>query len=226
MPLEPLVRKVVGGDARAWQELWVAIEPTVWAITGRWQLTGKLAGRDDDRRDIVVRVMERLREDRFRRLRSYLASADARAAGSLKTWLATVTARAAIDHVRAHPEYTDVRRPAPVTADPETTEIRSRWVPIVPLHDEPDGEPADPTEVMTATRLLEKARGELRSDQLQALYLWLSGHDHAEIADRLELATPRDADRLVRAALKRMRDRYGRVEPAAAAAAATVEETT
>lgn len=229
--LELLVRRVVGGDAAAWQTLWVAVEPTVWAITGKWQLTGPLARRDDERRDIVVKVMERLREDGFRRLKAYLASIDASSSGSLRTWLATVTARTAIDHVRAHAEYTDVRRTSPAARDAETTEVRSRWVPIVPMPDaEPASAAADPTEIMTAAHLLERARGELRSDQLEALYLWLQGHDHSEIADRLELAGSRDAERLVRAALKRLRDRYGApAEPGAPAPgspAQPLEETT
>jgi hypothetical protein len=104
-------------------------------------------------------------------------------------------------------------------------------VPIVPLPEsEPETYAADPTEVMTATHMLERARGELRSDQLQALYLWLHGHDHREIAARLELSGSREAERLVRAALKRLRDRYsesGETGPRGASGApAPLEEPT
>jgi DNA-directed RNA polymerase specialized sigma24 family protein len=203
--LEALLRKVIDGDARAWHELWDAVQPTLWAITGKWQITGPLSQRDDDRRNIVVDVMQRLRVDGFRRLRSYLASleaAPAARAGSFKTWLATVTARTAIDYVRAHPEYRDAR------GRDDASEGADRWVRIVPLAGEPVQPAADPTKVATAAVLLERARAELRPEQLSALYLWLQGDDHVEIAARLGLGSPREADRLVRAALKRLRDRY------------------
>ena len=114
--MEELVRRVVAGDPRAWHELWDAVQPTLWAITGKWQITGPLSQRDEDRRNIVVEVMERLRADGFRRLKSYLASLEPEGnprAGSFKTWLCTVTARTAIDYVRAHPEYRDVRSRGP-----------------------------------------------------------------------------------------------------------------
>jgi DNA-directed RNA polymerase specialized sigma24 family protein len=151
--------------------------------------------------------MERLRADGFRRLRSYLASMEAApSAGrnsSFKTWLCTVTARTAIDYVRSHAEYRDVRG-----SGAATTDDLGRWVRFVPLTREPIHPCVDPTKVATAAVMLERARDELRPEQLSALYLWLQGDDHVEIAARLGLGSPKDADRLVRAALKRLRDRY------------------
>ena len=47
---------------------------------------------------------------------------------------------------------------------------------------------------------------------------WLAGHSRSDIAERLELPSPAHAQRLVRAALKRLRDRF-RDEPALATAA-------
>jgi DNA-directed RNA polymerase specialized sigma24 family protein len=198
--LHLLADRAASGDAAAWRELWRAIQPTIWAITGKWQFTGPLSRRDDERRDIVLEVMERLRADDFRRLKSFLGAAPERG-GSFKAWLATVTARAAIDHVRAHPEYLDPRAGAASDGP--------RWVTVVPM---PDAELAypfvDPEKVATAVIMLERARKDLAPDQLAALYVWLHGGDHGEIAARLGLASARDAERLVRAALKRLRDRY------------------
>jgi DNA-directed RNA polymerase specialized sigma24 family protein len=203
--LRELVSRVVEGDDAAWRAFWRAVEPTVWAVTGKWQYTGPLAQRDDDRRNIVVDVMERLREGGCRRLRGFLESSEGRGGSSFKAWLATVTARAAIDYVRAHPEYVDPRGAGASTADGAL----SRWIRIVPM---PASEPAapglDPVRIATASVLLERARQDLDRAQLSALYLWLQGEDAAAIAERLGLATPRDAERLVRAALKRLRDRY------------------
>lgn len=219
--MEALVRRVIAGDARAWHELWDAVQPTLWAISGKWQISGPLCQREDERRNIVVEVMERLRADGFRRLRSYLASTEAApAAGrtnSFKTWLCTVTARTAIDYVRSHPEYRDVRGRGTATDDV------GRWVRFVPLTREPIHPGADPTKVATAAVMLERARDELRPEQLSALYLWLQGDDHVEIAARLGLGSPKEADRLVRAALKRLRDRYASHDTGATIAVSELE---
>ncbi len=199
-PLHALADRAASGDAAAWRELWRAVEPTIWAITGKWQFTGPLSRREDERRDMVLEVMERLRADDFRRLRDFLAAAKERG-GSLKAWLATVTARAAIDHVRAHPEYLDPRGGGASDGP--------RWVTVVPMPDAELAHPfADPDKVATAIVMLDRARRDLEPDQLAALYVWLHGGDHGEIATRLGLGSARDADRLVRAALKRLRDRY------------------
>jgi DNA-directed RNA polymerase specialized sigma24 family protein len=199
--LDALVRKVIAGDARAWQALWSAIEPTVWHITGKWQIVGPLSRRDEDRRDIVVEVMDRLRQGGFRRLKAYLDSCAGRPSSSFKTWLATVTARAAIDHVRAHPEFSDTRgRPG----------TEPSWVRVVPMANVDAGTTtSDATTSAAASQLLERAKVELRGEQLRALSMWLEDASHADIAIELGLADPHEADRLVRSALKRLRDRFG-----------------
>ncbi|HUS66336.1 MAG TPA: hypothetical protein VMZ28_17410, partial [Kofleriaceae bacterium] len=53
--------------------------------------------------------------------------------------------------------------------------------------------------------LLDYARQKHPADQLVALEDWLQGYEFAEIAERRSLATPRDADKLVRAALAKLR---------------------
>jgi DNA-directed RNA polymerase specialized sigma24 family protein len=220
LALLALADRAASGDGAAWRELWRAVEPTIWAITGKWQFTGPLSRRDDERRDIVVDVMERLRADDFRRLRGFLDTIPARG-GSLKTWLATVTARAAIDHVRAHTEYLDPR------GNKGETSGEPRWVTVVPMPDRELPHPfGDPERVATAFVLLDRARKDLEADQLAALYVWLHGGGHGEIAERLGLASARDADRLVRAALKRLRDRYAGASETARLGAGEAEEVT
>lgn len=195
----PLITRVLEGDAQAWHELWSLCEPTVWAITGKWQLVGPLSRREDERGNIVVDVMARLRADRWKRLRLYAESAALRPGSSFKSWLATVTTRAAIDYVRAHPEYEDRRA---------TDASKSRWIPVV-ASDEMDRRAAlsDPLRDATVSEILSWARASLSADQLSALSLWLEGEDHGAIAKRLGLGEGVDADRLVRAGLKRLRDR-------------------
>ena len=197
---------MVRGDAAAWQTFWEAIHPTVWAITSRPTITGPLARRDDDRRNIALLVMDRLRADEFRRLRLFLEAARARgASSSFRSWLATVTARAAIDYVRSHPEFADTRG----------KDGGERWVRIVAISEShaPVAQ-ADPERIALAALVLERARAMLRSDQLSALLLWLQGEEHRDIAARMELDDEHEAERLVRSALKRLRDRL-REDPVA-----------
>jgi DNA-directed RNA polymerase specialized sigma24 family protein len=196
-----LVERTLHGDEDAWHKLWLAIEPTLLAVTSRWRITSRLSRREDDRRNIVVQVMGRLRADRFRRLRRFHESVGQYDPGSFRPWLATVAARSAISYVRTHAEY---RCPARGTA-PDV----ERWTRTEPIASEHGEKSNDPTRAIEARILLDRAPRHLRSDQLDALRLWLEGCDHAEIAARLGLMNRVCADRLVRSGLKRLRDRIG-----------------
>jgi DNA-directed RNA polymerase specialized sigma24 family protein len=197
--LSVLVERVLGGESSAWHELWHRVEPLVWGISGKWQVTGPLCKRTDDRRDIVLRVMERLREADFRRLRGFAASAGRGSDNAFRAWLLTLSARVAVDHVRAHPEHLDAR-------GRRGTE---RWAKLVALDGIPElAEERDLTRRTTALRLLERAREELSVQQLTALSIWLDGATTAVIAERLGLSDPSAGLRVLRAALKRLRDRY------------------
>jgi len=194
-----LIEEVVEGSDDAWHQLWRTSEATVWAITGKFSIAGPLSERTEERRNIVLLVMDRLRADGFRRLRLFLDSARSRPGSSFRSWLATVTARTAIDYVRAHPEYADLRG----------RKGGERWVRLVAMRDvhEPRSS-LDPEKAATAAAVLERAQSSLRPDQLAALLLWLQGERSSAIADQLELDDPADADRLVRSALKRLRDHF------------------
>lgn len=198
--MDDLISQVIAGDTAAWHRLWSAVQPTVWAITGNWRITGAVSRREEDRKNIAVDVMERLRADDCRRLRAYLDGARRRPGSSFKAWLATVTARAAIDYVRAHPEFDDGRG----------TNREPRWFRVVPTANVDAGAATDRDPVLRATahELLDRARRDLEPKQLSALAHWLEGRSHDEIASRLSLADGGEADRLVRAALKRLRDRF------------------
>lgn len=196
---EALLQRVVAGDVLAWHSLWKAVEPTVWHITGRWQLVGQLSKRDDDRRNIVVDVMHRLQDDGHRRIRAFLAAEPSAAKSSFKAWLVTMTTRAAIDYLRAHPEFDAARGRAG----------EARWFKVVPMSD-PDGRStvADAPSKAAVSELLDRARRDLRNDQLRALSLWLEGGTHLEIEQELGLRDAGAGERLVRSALKKLRDRF------------------
>jgi len=201
--ISALIERVLDGESSAWHELWHRVEPLVWGISGRWQIAGPLCKSADDRRDIVLRVMERLREGDFRRLRMFALSPGGRSDAAFRAWLATLAARVSIDHVRAHPEHVDSR-------GRRGTE---RWAKLVALDDVPSlSEELDLTQRTTALRLLERAREELSVQQLTALSMWLDGAGTDLIGERLGMNDKTAGLRVLRAALKRLRDRYREVD--------------
>lgn len=196
LDLTGLAARVLDGDTQAWHAFWRRVEPRLWTLTGRWQVTGPLCRSADDRREIVLRVMAKLREGGFRRLRAFVQSAGGRSEAALSAWLHTVATRVAVDYTRAHPEHLGRAEQA-------------RWVRLVPIDDVPLAvADADLARHATALRLLERARDELSVQQLTALSLWLDGESNEAIAARLGSPSPEDAQRTLRAALKRLRDRY------------------
>src|SRR5262245_57671102 len=105
--MRAIIEKTIAGDAAAWKTLWGRVEPRVWALTGRARLTGMLARREDERRNICLAVMERLAADDFRRLRAYLehvrgcfAASSPEEERHFGAWIATVATRVALDYVR------------------------------------------------------------------------------------------------------------------------------
>lgn len=197
--LVALLPRVLAGEPSAWHELWQSVEPLVWGVSGKWQVTGPLCRQSDERREIVLRVMERLRESDFRRLRTFAASTGAGSDAAFRVWLTTVATRVAIDRMRAHPENVDSRG----------RHGDARWARLVSLDDAPPlVQDADVHGKTTALRLLERARQELSVEQLTVLCLWLDGVGFEAIAARMDLPDDRAALRVLRAALKRLRDRY------------------
>lgn len=202
LDLLELAARVLASDTHAWHELWQQMEPRIWAVTGRWQVTGPLCRSADDRREIVLKVMARLREAGFRRLGAFMSSAGGQSEAAFVAWLHTLATRVAVDHARAHPERLG-RGEA------------SRWVRLVSIDDVPPPiATADLAGQAMVLSLLERARSELSIQQLTALSLWLEGESNTAIARRLGVREPEEAHRIVRAALKRLRDRYRTAETA------------
>src|SRR5258708_5832766 len=65
----PPVEGPIAGNQRVWQKFCVVLEPRVERIAGRARLTGRLAASRDDRRNVVVAVLEHLRANGFERVR-------------------------------------------------------------------------------------------------------------------------------------------------------------
>ena len=200
--LERLVVDVAGGDEQAWGKLWAGVEPTLSRIIAQPRFLGRLGQGEDDRRNIVVLVMDRLRRDRFHRLRLYLDARRANPRLRFVAWLRVVAKRVGIDYLRAHPEY--LRRHDDNPSEP------GRWVEpaTLPPASRVGGERPPVTNRGTAREMLRFAAGSIPADQHRALLLWTESETFADIALALGLPSPTDAERLVRAAIERLRRHY------------------
>ena len=200
--VEVLVAAAAAQDEAAWQRLWAAIEPPLSRIIAQPRFLGRLGQREDDRHNIVVAVMARLRDDGFRRLRVYLEAKQGNARLRFFSWLRVVAKRVGIDYLRAHPDY--VRRHDADASQP------GHWVETrtMPPASRVGGERPPVTNRGTARELLRYAAGALPDDQRQALELWTQSESFGEIAHALGLGAAGDAERLVRAAIERLRRHY------------------
>jgi DNA-directed RNA polymerase specialized sigma24 family protein len=200
--IERFVEAAAGGDEPAWQALWALIEPRLERVIAQPRFLGRLGTREDDRRNIIVDVMARLRRNGGERLRLYLAARRDNPKLELMAWLRVVTKRVGIDYMRAHPDYVDRRREAGASRP-------GRWVEAeaLPPASRIGGGPAGMTARGTAGELMRYA-AELPEAQRRALELWVQSEPFAEIARELGMAGAADAERAVRAALERLRRRF------------------
>jgi DNA-directed RNA polymerase specialized sigma24 family protein len=197
-----LLVRVCEGDAAAWQAFWTWVDPRLEALLRRPRFLPRLAGRDDDRRAVVLGVMAKLQADGFRRLKLFLAAPQLAGEAQLMAWLAVVAKRVGIDHLRAHPDYLDQRRaqtgPAGAWVQPEPLPSPSRM----------PGTRPPITRLGTAAQMLDFARRELPAPQRQALELWVQGEAPDEIARALGMSDPGQAEQVLRAAVMRLRRHF------------------
>jgi hypothetical protein len=203
--LEALVQRVADGDADAWQRLWSAVEPQLSRLVANPSFLARLGQREDDRRNVIVEVMARLRADDFQRLWLFLDARRANPQLRLMTWLRVVAKRVGIDYLRGHPDYLDRRRDrdrgdaaAGAWIDPAT----------LPPASQLPGERPPVTNRGTAAQLLRFAADTIPDVQRRALEMWVLSESYEEIARRLELADAGEAERTVRAAIERLRRRF------------------
>ena len=192
--LEVLVAAAARGDEAAWQRLWAAIEPHLVRQVARPSFLARLGQREDDRRNIVVEVMARLRAEGFRRLAGYVEARTRNPQLRFLTWLRVVTKRVGIDYLRGHPDYLP-QRGAGAWVDAEPLPRSSAFGVRPPITDRGT---ADELACFT---------GALPDLQRRALALWTQGESAAAIATALGLASAADGERLVRAGLERLRRR-------------------
>jgi DNA-directed RNA polymerase specialized sigma24 family protein len=199
--LEALVVAAAGEDEHAWQRLWAAIEQPLSRIIAQPRFLGPLGQREDDRRNIVVAVMARLRADRLARLKLYLDAKRTNPRLRFLSWLRVVAKRVGIDYLRSHPDY--------VKRDEEDASTPGAWVAPKTLPPASQlGERPPVTNRGTARELLQFAAGAIPDDQRRALEMWSQSDSFADIASALGLASTAEAERTVRAAIERLRRKF------------------
>ena len=204
--LEVLVVAAATQDEVAWQRLWAVIEPPLSRIIAQPRFLGRLGQREDDRRNIVVAVMGRLRAENFARLQMYLDARKQNPRLRFLSWLRVVAKRVGIDYLRSHPDY--VRRHEADASRP------GQWVEAgtLPPASQIFGERPPVTNRGTARELLRFAAGAIPDDQCRALELWAQSESFDDIAKALGLASAHDAEKMVRAAIERLRRRFRSTE--------------
>ncbi|MBS1118317.1 MAG: hypothetical protein H6Q90_545 [Deltaproteobacteria bacterium] len=204
--LEVLVVAAAARDEASWQRLWAAIEPPLLRIVAQPRFLGRLGQREDDRRNIVVAVMARLRADQFHRLQLYLSARQSNPRLRFISWLRVVAKRVGIDYLRAHPDY--VRRHEVDASRP------GAWIDAgtLPPASQLAGERPPVTNQGTVRAMLQFAAGAIPDEQRRALELWAQSETFEDIARVLGLATGQHAERMVRAAIERLRRRFREVE--------------
>jgi hypothetical protein len=204
--LAAYVPRVVGGDGAAWQELVTRLEPLLIELLRRSRTLGPMRHSVDDCRTVMISVLERLSKDDYRGLRLFRPWADAHPGKDFGDWIRIVTVNLARDHVSS-------RLGVAERADDDVP-INKRMLNTLASRlpggdDERIGFRPSMTEAQHVRELLEYAARALEPDQFRGLRGWMDGASFAELAAELGLTGPRDADKLVRAALARLRRHFG-----------------
>lgn len=203
--LEALVARAATSDTAAWRELWEHVEPWLERLIGNPRFLARVGQREDDRSNILVEIMARLHAEGFQRLKLYVATRRESPQLKFKTWLRVVAKRVGIDYLRGHQNYIDQRRA------PDRGSAPGQWIEpgTLPSPSKLPGERPPVTNRGTALELLRYAGRTVPEPQLSALEQWTQGGSYDDIARELELADgPREAERLVRAAIERLRRHF------------------
>ncbi len=200
--LEALVADTLAHREGAWQSFWRIAEPQLYTILRRPRVLGRLSQSEDHCRNIVVEVLAALQADDYARLRRYLLAKQANPDLPFWAWLTVVAKRMAIDYIRQQDEFIDLRkqRGDQTGAWRETTSL--------PSPSRLGGARPPVTDTRAAHEVLEFAEKHLDTNKRRALAAWMQGARFEDIAAQLGLAAPIEAERLVRAALERIRRQF------------------
>ncbi|MFN0246544.1 MAG: RNA polymerase sigma factor [Kofleriaceae bacterium] len=202
MKVNELVAKVLRGDTTAWMSLFSKYGPIVAAIARTNRSMGSYRSSEDDVRNVMAQVFERLRRDDYRALKTFAAWLEKNTTKTFDDWLTIVTVNVIRNYISGklgvpNADKSSLKQKVNTFAD----ELKIDG-------DEPLVRP-QMTNRETANQILEYARDHLADDQLAVLAGWLEGSTFDELAAELHLSDARAADKLLRAALAKLRRQFG-----------------
>ena len=199
---DQLVQRILRHDDVAWMQLFAHYGPIVERIARSNRSMGGYRGSEDDVRNVMAHVFERLRRDDFRALRTFGGWRAKHPEKAFPDWLTIVTVNVVRNYITAklgtpREDGTSLKQLVNTLADalPDSDGAGPAYLPHI-------------TTKETAQRIIDYARAHLPADQLSALEAWLEGATFEEIARDAHLADARAGDRLVRAALARLRRQF------------------
>lgn len=198
---EDTVNRVLRGDPAAWMSLFAKYAPVVTAIARTNHSMGSYRTSEDDVRNVMAQVFERLRRDDYRALRTFAPWRDKNPSKVFGDWITILT----VNVIR---NYITAKLGAPRADQSSAKQLVNTWATALDL--DGDGPLVRPhmTTRETAHQILEYAREHLAEDQLAALAGWLEGNSFDELARELALSDARAADKLVRSALAKLRRQF------------------
>lgn len=201
---QALVQRVAAGDDASWGVFVQTIAPFIEQVTQSSRHMGPLRSSMDDRRNVLTETLAKLRSGDFRALRTFADWARENPGKDFEDWLAIVVTNQIRSYVRTKLGG-DRDRDRGDDGEPHNKRLLHTLATLLPDdHRELAHRPAI-TDANLARQLVEHAERNLPADQLAALRLWLMGAGFAEIAADCHLADAATAERLVRAALARLR---------------------
>ena len=101
--LENLIARALEADGDAWAELCEHVDHSLAKVLSHPRFLGHIGQRENDRRNIILEVVARLHEDRFQRLKLYLALREQNQQLRFKTWVRILARRVGMEYLRGPP---------------------------------------------------------------------------------------------------------------------------
>jgi hypothetical protein len=199
---EHIIKRILGGDQGAWMTLFSRYAPQVTAIARSNRSMGSYRDSEDDVRNVMTQVFERLRRDDYRALRTFGPWQEVNRSKVFSDWLTIVT----VNVIR---NYISHKLGVPNGDKKSAKQLVNTFASALNVDgDEPLVLPHMTTRE-SAQQIVEYAREHLTEEQLAVLAGWLEGSSFQELAAELQLGDARAADKLLRAALAKLRRHFG-----------------
>jgi hypothetical protein len=198
---DEMLGRVLRGDQVAWMRLFSQYGPVVERIARTNRSMGSYRGSEDDARNVMAQVFERLRRNDYRALRMFRGWQEKNPEKAFHDWLTIVT----VNVIR---NYISSKLGAPSQTGESLKQLVNTLADALPIDGDELLVRPHITTKETAQRIIEYARDNLAEDQLAVLAAWLEGASLDDIVSELHLTDARAADRLLRAALARLRRQF------------------